>query len=78
MKQGKRFLVALAIYAVLGLLIWMTIDNIPIPVPMGHEAIWTTLRHLTLAILGLFVALTVLHWKLDQIKARREQKQFKS
>jgi hypothetical protein len=69
--------VALAIYAALAVAIWMTIDNIPIAIPLADEPVRTTLRHLTLAILGLFAALTVLHWKLDQVKARREQNEFK-
>jgi len=69
MEQHKKFYVALAIYAVLGLLIWMTIDNIPLP----FSAVHLTLRQLTLGILGLFVLRTVLHWRADQIRAEREQ-----
>jgi membrane protein DedA with SNARE-associated domain len=69
MEQRKRFYVALAIYAVLGLLIWLTIDNIPIPVSGVH----VTLRQAALAVLALFVIRTVLHWRAEQIRAEREQ-----
>jgi hypothetical protein len=74
MEQRKRFYVALAIYAVLGLAIWMTIDNIVIPISAVH----ITLRQLTLAILGMFVLRTVLHWRAEQIRADRERKQGSS
>ena len=57
MEPQKKFYVALAIYAVLGLLIWMTIDNIPIPMPREFPvAVHVTIRELALVILGLFVA----------------------
>jgi biotin transporter BioY len=74
MEQRTRFYVALAIYAVLGLAIWMTIDDIVIPVSVVH----ITLRQLTLAILGLFVLRTVLHWRAELIRAERERKQSSS
>ena len=78
MEQRKRFYVALAIYAVLGLLIWMTIDDIPIPVsnlPRVFENVHITLRQLTLVILGMFVLRTVLHWWAQQARAEREDKE---
>jgi hypothetical protein len=79
MEQRKRFYVALAIYAVLGLAIWMTIDNIPIPAPRALPVeLHITLRQLTLAILGLFVLRTVLHWRAEQIRADRERQQSSS
>jgi hypothetical protein len=66
MEKRKRFYIALAIYAGLGLLIWVTIDDIPIPVsnlPAVLENVHITLRQLTLLILGMFVLRTVLyHW----------------
>jgi uncharacterized membrane protein len=73
MDQQKKLYVALALYGVIGLLIWMTIDDIPIPIPLGHEASWTTLRRLTLAVLGFFAVLTLVHWKIDQVRARRDR-----
>ena len=69
MEQHKRFYVALAIYAALGLLIWITIDNIPLP----FSAVHLTLRQLTLGILGFFVLRTVLHWRAEQIRMERER-----
>jgi uncharacterized membrane-anchored protein len=73
MEQRKRFYVALAIYAVLGLLIWMTIDNIPIPMPREMPIqLHITLRQLALAIVGLFALRTVLHWKAERIKGERD------
>ena len=79
MELRKRFYVALAIYAVLGLAIWMTIDNIPIPTPREMPIeVHVTLRQLALAVLGMFVLRTVLHWRAEQIRADREQKQSSS
>jgi len=79
MEQRKRFYVALAIYAALGLAIWMTIDNIPIPTPRELPVgLHITLRQVTLAILGLFMLRTVLHWRAEQIRAERERKQSSS
>jgi uncharacterized protein involved in response to NO len=76
MEQRKRFYVALAIYAVLGLLIWMTIDNIPIPAPREMPIqLHITLRQVALAIVGLFVLRTVLHWNAERIRAEREKKE---
>jgi hypothetical protein len=71
MEQRKRFYLALVIYAVLGLAIWLTIDDIVIPVSAVH----ITLRQLTLAILGIFVLRTVLHWRAEQIRAEREREE---
>ncbi len=79
MEQRKRFYVALAIYAVLGVLIWMTIDNIPIPMPPDAPVkLHITLRQVTLAILALFVVRTVLHWNAERIRAEREKNEVSS
>jgi hypothetical protein len=90
MEPQKKFYVALAIYAVLGVAIWLTIDNIPLPVgalfPLGgkngwfHELLATqiTLRQLALMILGLFVVRTVLHWYAERIRNEREEEQVLS
>ena len=71
MEQRNKFYVAMIIYAALGLLIWMTIDNIPLP----FSAVHLTLRQLTLGILGFFVLRTVLHWNAERIRAEREKEQ---
>jgi hypothetical protein len=89
MEQRKKFYVALAIYAVLGLLIWMTIDNIPLPVgafiPLRLRGVLSeigmiqvTVRQFALAILGIFVLRTVLHRYAVQIREERESKQASS
>jgi hypothetical protein len=70
MEREKRLAVALGFYAVLGLLIWTTIDNIPLP----FSAVHITLRQLTLGILGLFVVRTVLHWSAGRMKAEQEER----
>jgi uncharacterized protein involved in response to NO len=79
MEKRKRFYVALAIYAVLGLLIWVAIDDIPLPMsdmPSALQGVHITLRQLTLAILALFVLRTVLHWRAETIRAERESERF--
>jgi uncharacterized protein involved in response to NO len=79
MEQRKRFYVALAIYAVLGLLIWVTIDNIPIPMPREMPIkLHITLRQLALAIVGLFVLRTVLHWNAERMRAGHDEKELSS
>jgi hypothetical protein len=75
MDKRKKFYVALAIYAVLGLLIWMTIDNIPLPAPRGLEgSVHLTLRQAALIVLGIFVLRTFLHHRAEQIREERESR----
>ncbi|HEY1937281.1 MAG TPA: hypothetical protein VGJ33_05050 [Candidatus Angelobacter sp.] len=69
MQKHKRFYVALAIYAVLGLLIWVTMEDVPLPVGNGHVGI----RSLTLIVLALFVVRTVLHFRADQIRGEQDE-----
>ena len=69
MQKRKRFYVALAIYVVLGLLIWVTMDDVPLPVGGGHVGI----RSLTLIVLAMFAVRTVLHWRADQIRGEQDE-----
>jgi uncharacterized membrane protein len=69
MQKRKRFYVALAIYAVLGLLIWITMVDVPLPVGNGHIGI----RSVTLLVLALFVVRTLLHWRAEQIRGEQDE-----
>jgi uncharacterized membrane protein len=71
MQKRKRFYVALAIYAVLALLIWVTMEDLPLPVGGGHIGI----RSLTLMVLALFAVRTVLHWRAEQIRGERDEEE---
>ena len=71
MQQRKRFYVALAIYAVLGLLIWVTMEDVPLPVGSGHIGI----RSLTLIVLVIFALRTVLHFRADQIRGEQDEEE---
>ena len=69
MQKHNRFYVALAIYAVLGLLIWVTMEDVSLPVGSGHVGI----RSLTLIVLAVFAVRTVLHFRADQIRDEQEE-----
>jgi sensor domain CHASE-containing protein len=77
-QRRKKFYIALAIFAALGLAIWFTIDDVPL---MGDSSLWGwqsahfTLRRLALAILAVFVLRTVLHWRAETIRAEREHEE---
>ena len=73
MEKRKRFYVALAVYAVLGLLIWTVMSDVPVPMPMQSGRI--SIRTLTLMILLLFVVRTVLHWRAEQIREEQDEKE---
>jgi hypothetical protein len=80
MVLRKRFCVAMAIYAVLGLVIWWGMDNIALPVTSFGGSNWgsgfsVTLKQLTLAIWAMFVVRTVLHWRAEEIRAEREHQE---
>ena len=75
MDQRKRFFVALALYAVLAIAIWLTMDNVVVPleIPIGDTSfVQIKLRSATLGILAMFAALTVLRWKIDERRAQKE------
>jgi hypothetical protein len=74
MQKRKRFYVALAIYAVLGLLIWATMEDVPLPVGNGHLGI----RSLTLIVLAVFAVRTVLHFRAEQIRDEQDEEKFSS
>ena len=69
MSQEKRFYVAMAVYAVLALLTWLTMSSTAVPVGSGAVSV----RGVTWAILGFFAARTWLHWHAEKIRAEREQ-----
>jgi hypothetical protein len=68
MDQRKRFFVAMALYAVLALLVWLTMDDSSIPIGSGQISV----RGLTFALLAFFAARTVLHWNAERIRAQKE------
>jgi uncharacterized membrane protein YagU involved in acid resistance len=92
MDQRKKFYVALLIYAALGLLIWVTMDNIPMPigafVPINSHGkpewfselflVRITWRQFALAIVALFAVRTVLHWHAEKIRAERDTQEVSS
>ena len=69
MQKRKRFYVALAIYAVLGLLIRVTMEDVPLPVGKGQVGI----RSLTLIVLAVFALRTVLHFRAERIRDDRDE-----
>jgi hypothetical protein len=72
MDKKKRFSFALAAYALLGLLIWTTMSDIPVRVFGGQVSI----RGLTLAIIAFFAVRTLLNWRADQIRAQEQDEEF--
>ncbi|HJX83780.1 MAG TPA: hypothetical protein VJ723_05500 [Candidatus Angelobacter sp.] len=81
MDKRKRFYVALALYVVLGVAIWFTVDNAPIMARPHDHLDWLgriTMRQATLVILSLFVLRTVLHWYAEQAREKRESEQSSS
>jgi hypothetical protein len=74
MEKKKRLSFALAAYALLGLLIWTTMSDLPIKVGSSQISI----RGLTLAFLAFLVVRTLLNWRADQIRAREEDEEFES
>jgi heme A synthase len=74
MQRRKKFYVALAIYAVLGLLIWTVMVDVPLTVGNGHIGI----RSLTLVVLALFAVRTVLHWRAEQIRSEQDDEEVSS
>ena len=71
MDQQKRFFIAMAVYVVLALLVWFTMDGSSVPVGNGQVSV----RGLTFALLAFFAARTVLHWNAERIRAEKESQQ---
>jgi len=69
MEKRKRLGVALALYAVLGALIWATMSDVPVRIAGGSISI----RALPLVVVAFFAIRTLLHWKAEQIRAEREK-----
>jgi uncharacterized membrane protein len=74
MQRRKKFYVALALYAVLGLLIWTMMVDVPLIIGNGHIGI----RSLTLIVLALFAVRTVLHWRAEQIRSEQDDEEVSS
>jgi hypothetical protein len=72
MDKKKRLSFALAAYALLGLLIWTTMSDVPVRVAGGQISI----RGLTLAIVAFFVVRTLLHWRSSQRESEEENQEF--
>jgi len=82
MDQQKKFYVVLAMFAVLALVAWMVMKDVPfridVPVSMdrGHLVFMpatVSLRQVTLAVLALFALRSWLHWHAEKIRMEREQ-----
>jgi len=74
MQKRKRFYVALAIYAVLALLIRVTMEDVPLPAGNGQIGI----RSLTLIVLAVFALRTVLHFRAEQIRDQQDEEEVSS
>ena len=74
MQKRKRFYVALAIYAVLAVLVRVTMEDVPLPVGNGQVGI----RSLTLIVLAVFAVRTVLHFRAEQIRDQRDEEEVSS
>jgi len=66
--MSRKLLVALAVYAALALLAWLTLDA---SIPVGGRDV--PLRAVTLVILGLFAVRTLLHAQRERIESPRER-----
>ena len=69
MDQQKRFWIAMGVYAVLAVLVWLTMDGSTVAIGSGG----ISFRGLTLAVLGFFAVRTVLLWRA---RMRDEEEPF--
>jgi len=65
--MSRKLLVALAVYAVLTVMAWFTLDA---SIPVGGRDV--PLRAVTLAILGVFAIRTLLHAQRERIEQDRD------
>ena len=72
MKKRKRLGIALAAYALLVLLIWTTMGDIPVRIAGGQISI----RGFTLAIVAFFAVRTLLHARSERAETQDEHKDF--
>ena len=76
MERKRRFFVAMAVYAVLAVLIWLTMDSRAVEIRRANGSLLEIpFRSVTVGIVGLFAALTVLHWRIGEREARREHEE---
>ncbi|HKV93040.1 MAG TPA: hypothetical protein VJW20_10870 [Candidatus Angelobacter sp.] len=76
MDSNKRFFVAMTVYAILAALIWFTMDSGAVEIRRANGTLLEIpFRSVTLGILGLFAALTLLRWRMDQREANRDQEE---
>jgi len=68
-ERRKRFYIALAVYAILGCLAWMTMSSAPLPA--GNYRL--SMRLLTVMILAFFALRTLLQWKAERIREQDEE-----
>jgi len=74
MDQNKRFFVAIAVFAVLAVVVWLTMDSNAVVIRTeSGSLIRLRFRDATLGILGLFAALTVLRWRVDRQRETESQ-----
>ncbi|HWZ44174.1 MAG TPA: hypothetical protein VNW97_11900 [Candidatus Saccharimonadales bacterium] len=69
MEKRKRFYIALAVYAILGCLAWMTMSSASLAAGNGRISI----RLLTVMILAFFALRTLLQWKTEQTGEQDEE-----
>jgi len=66
----------MAVYAALAVLIWLTMDGRAVVIQRAHGSLLEIpFRNLTVGIVGLFAALTFLHWRINERQARREHEE---
>jgi hypothetical protein len=67
MDIKRRFRISLIAYAVIALLIGVTLRGATVVVN-GHSV---SLQYIALVVVGLFALKTVLHWKSEQIQSEK-------
>jgi preprotein translocase subunit SecE len=78
MDSRKRLFVAVAVFAALAVAIWLTMDSshFPVGVPVGKREIvyvFVPLRKAVLSVVTFLAAFSILRWKIDEHRARRDR-----